>query len=568
MPMEERWLGPVIMSSGLTQWTSSFDIPYLASTSGNSTLTVYFQPDRHNPWVNPDHHVQFHVNGTLVGDIYFDGGEFYIHTVEFDSSLLDSTATNDLLIWCMNDTGAGFDLMYITRIIVDYPRTWEAVGDRLTATSGMPGTHAATDFTLGTPIVYDVTDQDVPVRLTGGMLDNAGDFTFEAEADHAYAFSSPVALAVPNWVTNEPSRLRAPENAYDYVIVTHGNFRNAAEFLGEHRRQYDGLSVLVTDVTNVYDEYTGGRISPLAIRSLILESLDKWAIPPQAVLLVGDASADTLGYASGTNRNFVPAIFYDTGVGYTMSDPQLVASEDDGLPLIGIGRLPVVSAYEAERVVDKIIAYDLEAPVGAWTSRVFLAADQPDAGAVVSDYHVASDIYSSYVPPGYTIEKAYFTGSAGSRAAVQDQIRAAFADGALIVNWTGHGTYDVWSAPWALLDTGIVGGLPAQPGQPFVIVSNCLSGAVDYPQMRTIAEALLVQEGGGAIGVFASGGGTGSSGQFYLNQAVYQSIFIAGDRRFCDIVKSSLELARTMFVPDGDLNSFNLFADPMQRLKE
>ena len=153
-------------------------------------------------------------------------------------------------------------------------------------------------------------------------------------------------------------------------------------------------------------------------------------------------------------------------------------------------------------------------------------------------------------------------------SAVQDQIRAAFADGALIVNWTGHGTYDVWSAPWALLDTGIVAGLPAQPGQPFVIVSNCLSGAVDYPQMRTIAEALLVQEGGGAIGVFASGGGTGSSGQFYLNQAVYQSIFIAGDRRFCDIVKSSLELARTMFVPDGDLNSFNLFADPMQRLKE
>jgi hypothetical protein len=565
VPMEDRWLGPVIMSFGTDRYDCSFDLPYVAAASDNATLAVAFYPSMESAAIYPDHHIRLIVNGTTAGDLYFDGKTYYSGSVQFAANLLSDSAPNMITVQCVPDTGLPFDLLYIARITLEYPRTWESEGDRLVAHANLAGTHAATGFVLGEPMLYDVTDADFPIRLLGGALSNSGEFAFEAESSHSYAMSSPSALRTPEWVVNEPSNLRSRENAYDFVIITQGNFRNAAETLALHRRAFDGYRVLVTDVANVYDEYSGGRRTPLAIRAFMLDALNGWESPPEAVLLMGDASADTLGYASGVNRNFIPALFFDTAVGYTMSDQRLV-TDDSGAPMIAIGRLPVVTAYEAEQVVDKIIAYDL-APSGEWARRIFLAADQPEFGLIESDYHAASEMYAWYVPASFTLERAYYDGSTASLDTVRVEIRGAFESGALIVNFTGHGSYDVWSKD-TVFAASDVETLAEQQGQPMVIVSNCLTGAVDYPRYRTLAEALLARERGGAIGVFASGAATGSSGQFYLNSAVYQMLFLGGERRMGELARGGIELARFMFVPDDDLVSFNLFADPMQRLKE
>jgi len=565
MSMEDRWMGLVIMPFGMG-YDCDFDLPYVSNTSDNATLTIPLQPSMSDAGIDPDHHVRLHVNGTQVGEYFFDGRDYHVIEASFEASLLSSSSPNTISVECVWVPGTVFDLIYIVDMTLDYPRTWEADEDRLVATASVPGTHAATGFMLGIPLVYDVTDIDSPVRLLG-VLENSGEFTFEADADHAYAFSTPAAIGPPSWVVNEPSSLRARENAYDYVIITHQNFRNASEVLAEHRRVFDGYTVLVVDIVNVYDEFGGGRKGPDAIRDFISYAQAGWDGPPEAVLLMGDASADTLGLAAGMERNFVPTYFFDTGIGYSMSD-QLLAADETGLPAIALGRLPVQTAYEAERMVDKIMVYDLDIPSGVWTSRIILAADEADSGDFFSDYHAASDTFASYIPLTHTIEKAYFTGAVGSRTVVRDQIRSAFTDGALILNWTGHGGYDVWAQPHAMLDTDTVESLPEQPGQPFVIVSNCLSGAVDFPTFRTLAETLLARERGGAIGVFASGGATGSSGQFFLNQAVYQVLFATGERRLGHITRGSIEYARSMFVPKESLISFNLFGDPMQKLKE
>jgi hypothetical protein len=562
MPMEDRWLGPVIMPFGMG-YDCTFDLPYAAG-AGNATITIPMLPSMDNAGVDPDHHVIIYVNGTPVGEYWFDGRAFKVIEASFDAGLLSTT--NVISVQCIWVPGTIFDLIYLSRITLDYPRTWEAEDDRLTVTANLAGTHTAEGFMLGLPSIHDVTDIDNPVRLFGGT--HAGsDVTFEAAEDGSYHLSTDAAVRTPDWAVNEPSSLRSSENAYSYVIITHDNFRNAAETLAEHRRSFDGLSVLVTDVANVYDEFSGGRRSPDAIRDFLAYAIESWEIPLEAVLLVGDASADTKGCASGVDRNFVPSYFYDTGSGYSMSDQMLVADES-GLPVIAIGRLPVLTAYEAERVVDKITAYDTEAVAGAWSSKILLTADKADDWTPTSDYHAASDTFAAYIPPAYTVDKGYYTGANASYVSVRGQIIDAFTTGALIVNYTGHGAYDVWSSPNMLLDPATMALFPQQPNQPFVIVSNCLTGAIDFPTYRTLAELLLAREGGGAIGVFASAGKTGSSGQFFLNQAIYMSLFSAGERRFGFITRDAVELARSMFVPLDSLRSFNLYGDPMQRLKE
>lgn len=70
---------------------------------------------------NPDHHVQFSLNGTPVGEIYFDDREEVIYRGSFPPDYLRE-GENKIKINSLGDTGAQLDQFYLDWIEVDYPR--------------------------------------------------------------------------------------------------------------------------------------------------------------------------------------------------------------------------------------------------------------------------------------------------------------------------------------------------------------------------------------------------------------------------------------------------------------
>ncbi len=94
---------------------------------------------------------------------------------------------------------------------------------------------------------------------------------------------------------DRPSRLAAPDNQADYLMIVHPSLKRALEPLAElHRRR--GLTVQVVDVRDIYDEYSFGLRRPEAIQAFVADAWHHWKAPrPRFVLLVGDASWDSRG---------------------------------------------------------------------------------------------------------------------------------------------------------------------------------------------------------------------------------------------------------------------------------
>jgi hypothetical protein len=116
--------------------------------------------------------------------------------------------------------------------------------------------------------------------------------------------------------------------------------------------------VVLADLEDVYDEFSFGVKSPKAIKDFLSFAKTKWRKSPRFVLLVGDASFDPKNYYGFGYWDFVPTKLIDTQYLETASDDWFVDSNDDGLPEMAIGRLPVRTLEEAKILVSKTLTYE------------------------------------------------------------------------------------------------------------------------------------------------------------------------------------------------------------------
>ena len=133
---------------------------------------------------------------------------------------------------------------------------------------------------------------------------------------------------------------------------------------------------MAVPVQAIYDQFGDGRVDPEAIRSFLQYAAQHWAVKPQYVLLVGDASYDTLNYTTSPQANRLPTFLVQTVYGgETASDVVFAQLDDDEKPDVAIGRVPARDADQVRAFVAKTIAYEKSAPAGEWRSRVLAVAD-------------------------------------------------------------------------------------------------------------------------------------------------------------------------------------------------
>src|SRR5262249_19773662 len=188
------------------------------------------------------------------------------------------------------------------------------------------------------------------------------------------------AKPVAGVTANQPSSWRQPGLGADLVIISHRDFMNSLGPLIA-LRQSQGLRVVVVDMVDVYDEFSYGQKTPYAVRDFLSYTATQWSLAPRFVLLVGDASFDSKHYLGFGEHDFVPTKLIDTQLMETASDVWFTTFDQNGGAEMAVGRLPVRTVEDIDRLVAKIVGYS-KAGAGSGVLLVADDGDELDFGAM------------------------------------------------------------------------------------------------------------------------------------------------------------------------------------------
>ena len=376
--------------------------------------------------------------------------------------------------------------------------------------------------------VWDVSSPSAIKELTGELKGTTYSVVAPANANSnlvavnvAGTFPSVKVLGeVPN------QNLHAIGQADMVIIVpSNGKFLPAAERLADAHRSMDGLAVEVVTAQQVYNEFSSGTPDVTAYRRLMKMLYDRAedeTDAPKYLLLFGDGWYDNrlitfqgrkqddylLCYESQNSVDAIYSYVLEDYMGY-LDDGEGSDHLRDKVDL-GIGRIPAQSVADANAVVDKIVAYMQNKDAGEWQNRVLLLADDGDDSMPnqhMKDADAVAAVFEQQYP-SYIVNRIYWddypieVSATGKRyPAVTKDIYNALAKGALMVNYSGHGSSNLLSHEmvWKASDMAAV----KSPRMPLWVTASCDIGPFDMGD-NSVAESAMMNANGGAIGLFTT----------------------------------------------------------------
>ncbi len=228
-------------------------------------------------------------------------------------------------------------------------------------------------------------------------------------ADVQYHFTrQPLALAAEALVLEEPptgervvrnlrdGSIGGTRRDPDYLIIAPAALLPEADELAKYRdasenpAQPIALRPAVVRVEDIYREWSGGRLSPVAIRDFIHWARDRWGAGDgpgelKYVLLFGDGHYDYRDFRSGgigmASPNHIPPFLSNMNSSDPAATDDLYGVVDSAknwkssLIDLAVGRLPLQNREQARDYLAKIARYEDPASAGAWRSRMLLTGD-------------------------------------------------------------------------------------------------------------------------------------------------------------------------------------------------
>lgn len=304
------------------------------------------------------------------------------------------------------------------------------------------------------------------------------------------------------------------------IVPASGKLTKQAERLAAAHREHDNLSVKVVSADQIYNEFSSGTPDAMAYRRYVKMLYDRASSQneiPRYLLLFGDAAWDNrmitkdwqnsspddflLCYESWNSINEIYCYvtddffgFLDDGEGKNMTSEK---------PDIAIGRIPTHIESEAKAVVDKTINYMYNNSVGSWKNLICVMGDDDkksnslmeDAETIVKQIesnHKEYDVRRVYWD-AYTVVK---TSTGNSYPEITKQLKSYMTNGALLMNYTGHGAPASISHEKVLLLNDFKGNKTNNLS--VWITSSCEIAPFDS-QEESIGECAVLNEKGGSV---------------------------------------------------------------------
>ena len=554
-----NFFGPLISSTAVDE---SIQVPHLDSTSAESgKLDVILQ----GVILGVPHDVSITLNGTSLGDVTFTGEAKGTLDLTLPPGVLQEGA-NTVTLTSQNGE---YDYSLLQSIRITYPHTYAADSNELTFTGRAGDELKLTGFTQSSVAVVDITDPNQPVQLSPQVTTDAKSETYTAAIQVPWSTTNPSApaqhtlmavvgttVASPAGIRqNHPSRWYSAQAGSEIVMVTSDDFSGA---LGPLKRAHEALgksSALVL-VDDLYDEFTFGQHSPLAIRSFLQTAVNAWHTAPHYLLLNGRASFDPRNYLGFGHLDFVPTQIIATSGLMTASDGWFSDFNDTGIPTIATGRLPVSTSAEAQLVAGKIATYEGQSSNGPWTSQALMVADTNDTENFTKD----SQLAQAQLPSSMQVTDVFLTTTTVPDA--QQTILNSINSGELLVNYSGHGSEDEWSGE-NLFNSTEASGLTNGTSLPVFLIMDCLNGFFQDVYEEPLAVSLMLAPDGGAVAVLASSGLNQAPPQTTLDKLVVQSAMGPSHLPIGDAIIKAKSGISDLAVR----KTYNLLGDPVMQIK-
>ncbi|HEX5355562.1 MAG TPA: C25 family cysteine peptidase [Aquabacterium sp.] len=366
-----------------------------------------------------------------------------------------------------------------------------------------------------------------------------------------------------------------------YLIVTHPNFKAAADALKAHK---EALGISTRVVTTAEITGAGANATETQIRNWISNYYSSHLVRPKWVLFMGDAEYVPTHYDA--NKNIWDMARNAGDMWYGQFQP------GDGpttIPPFGIGRFPVDTLAQANTIVSKVIAFENSPPLNSFFGQDFysrltfgsfyqvrdnsgtsLTRDRRwfvQTSEIVRDHAIGLgyDVSRFYTadadanPQFYTngdpipaeLTKPTFAWN-GSKAGMA----AAINKGSALVYHRDHGWWDGWGDPSFLTsDLSLVSVTNNQ--FPVVFSINCASGVFDNETVDLPGN------------IWSTGYGMSASGTYWAESFLRKAdgaLAVIGDTRQSSTTDNN-QLTLGLFdgVFPGLINSFGT-SSPVQRL--
>lgn len=449
--------------------------------------------------------------------------------------------------------------------------------------------------------VWDVTDITNVQRLQTDEVD--GDIVFRQVQNGVREYISFISGGYPTPRAVGPV---SNQNIHDWsevemVIVSSPLLKSYADQLAEHRME-QGMNVQVVTPMEVYNEFSSGNPDVTAIKMMMKHLYDEAAgnpdLAPKYLLMFGDGS-----YAGNKSVNAINSYNVITYQSLNVTSPTDSYVSDDYFALlddneseapndlldIGVGRIPASNATEAQDFLNKLFLYEGEntssdggsyclgdaalSPFGAWRNKLVFVADDQDGNDGASEfYHMShSDGFSDRIYNEYNdfnVSKIYLDAyqqestPGGERYPdAVDAIRRQIENGALVVNYVGHGGEKGW-AHERVLDIPTINGFTNVNRLPVFMTATCELSRYDDPDFNSAGEQLLMNPNGGAIAMLTttrivfSGSNQALAEQFY--RIAFEDQDFEGTLRLGDIAR----ITKNEGPNSENTRNFSLLGDP------
>jgi hypothetical protein len=524
----------------------------------------------------PDHSLDMQVGGVFFPNRTWDGQT---------SQTYDTTAAGTQFAETLNALNLNvpkipdpnprhFDRIGLAWIEAYYRRSFVPAADTLVFDSDPAGgtwLYRIRPFgSTSAPRIFDVTDPLQPVELMGSQYHQLGTSSWELlfkrteSGQRRYRIVTDASFALPptanvfdapNSSLQNLRRLRDQHGnpvGGDFLLVYFDGFRSAADTLLQWRRYhlpamahaapFDTFSV---PISAIYDQFSGGRTDPSAIRNFLRAAFTYWTPRPTYVTILGNDSSDPKNLtglaAAGMPGTLVPSYEngYDDLVQRQFATDDWLLNVDDPrvvIPDFLGGRIPARDADDAIRYVrDKLLPYERAAPLGEWRDRVMLIADdnlqagEPDP-IFWGHLQQTAALDRQGLPPEldrqYVYLHTYPDGSNHTKPLAKADIVSGLNDGVVLTNFIGHGS------PYQLTDEAVFQILDAKAltnktRQTVFVAASCDVGKFNNPDpaQQSMGEEMVLNPNGGAVVVVSATELAFSNLNGNLNLQLFQKLF-------------------------------------------